>query len=144
MSSVEQCVSFFQKVDVNNDGSLTVAELTAMLKKETSMSDDQIQNLFKDADTSNDGVITRKEFLIAMGFGTKEELAEAAMWRVFREFDVNGDGTIECSELSKVFAEMGRELSPAEVQRMIALVDQDGSKSVQYGELMNFLYGKKK
>jgi len=59
----------------------------------------------------------------------------------FREFDVNGDGTIDRQELDNVFTSMGKHFSKEELDRMIALADKDKSGTLDYEEFVKKVFG---
>ena len=56
------------------------------------------------------------------------------MRRAFAHFDKDGSGTIDKAELSKVFEELGDKLPPEQIERMMALLDQDDSGCINYEE----------
>lgn len=66
----------------------------------------------------------------------------ARLRSVFRGFDKNGDGTISSSEMSAVWAEAGKHLSDAELKRLMAKVDKDGSGTITYEEFVKEVFGK--
>ena len=59
----------------------------------------------------------------------------------FREFDINGDGTIDRAELDNVFKSMGKQFSQAELDRMISLADKDKSGTIDYEEFVKRVFG---
>jgi len=59
----------------------------------------------------------------------------------FREFDLNGDGTIDRAELDNVFKSMGKQFSKEELDRMISLVDKDQSGTLDYEEFVKKVFG---
>jgi len=59
----------------------------------------------------------------------------------FREFDMNGDGTIDRQELDKVFKSMGKHFSQEDLDRMIALADKDKSGTLDYEEFVKKVFG---
>ena len=66
---------------------------------------------------------------------------QAMMRSCFREFDVNGDGTIDRQELDSVFKSMGKSFSKDELDRMIALADKDKSGTMDYEEFVKKVFG---
>jgi len=62
------------------------------------------------------------------------------MRQCFRDFDVNGDGTIDRHELDKVFKSMGKNFSKAELDRMISLADKDKSGTLDYEEFVQKVF----
>ena len=61
----------------------------------------------------------------------------------FLEFDKDGNGSIDRSELKKVFKELGKSFSDQELQRMIDMMDTDKSGTVNYEEFIAHMFGKK-
>ena len=63
------------------------------------------------------------------------------MRSLFHEFDKDGSGVIDRSELDKVFEELGKDFSDDELQRMIGLADQDASGTLNYEEFISYVFG---
>jgi len=59
----------------------------------------------------------------------------------FREFDHNGDGTIDRQELDQVFKSLGKTFSQDELDRMIGLADKDKSGTLDYEEFVKQVFG---
>ena len=62
------------------------------------------------------------------------------MHRVFRQFDKNGDGEIDRSELEAVFKEMGSVVPQEEIDRIISATDRDGNKTINYEEFIKEVF----
>eukprot|EP00759_Apiculatamorpha_spiralis_P003054 PhF_6_TR11505/c0_g1_i1/m.18382 len=58
---------------------------------------------------------------------------------VFKSFDRDGDETIDVSELGAAMRNLGRDVSPEEIQQMIATVDKDGTGSINFEEFVSLL-----
>jgi Ca2+-binding EF-hand superfamily protein len=57
--------------------------------------------------------------------------------RVFKAFDKNGDGRLSIEEVKEGYLEhYGRLISDAEVEKMFAAVDTDGSGFIDYSEFV--------
>ena len=63
------------------------------------------------------------------------------MRSLFRDFDKDGSGVIDRSELDAVFAEIDKHFSEEELERMIQLADQDQSGSLNYEEFIAYVFG---
>ena len=61
------------------------------------------------------------------------------MLDVFRSFDKNSDGTIDKSELTAVFVELGKKMPEAHIDRLMKIKDQDDSGSLDYVEFVDAL-----
>jgi len=66
---------------------------------------------------------------------------EARLRRLFLDFDKDGSGVIDRSELDKVFEELGQDFTDDELQRMIGLADQDASGTLNYEEFISYVFG---
>jgi len=63
------------------------------------------------------------------------------MRSLFHEFDKDGSGQIDRSELDSVFDELGKDFSEDELQRMIQLADEDSSGTINYEEFISYVFG---
>jgi len=133
----------FKEMDKDGSGSLTVSEVTEMLHKigyeET---DERIKTMFGFIDASDDHTISLQEFLAALGALPAEEHKEANMRRCFREFDKDGSGSIDRSELRNAMREYNCEISEEEIDRLLQIVDKDESGSINYEEFIAQVFGK--
>lgn len=59
------------------------------------------------------------------------------MQRIFKTFDINGDGKISSSELGAALQNLGS-VTPEEVQSMMAELDSDGDGFIDYNEFVTF------
>lgn len=55
----------------------------------------------------------------------------------FDQFDADGSGSIDSSEISKVCEALGVDASKAEIDDLIKSADADGDGKVQYEEFKN-------
>lgn len=136
MSHYEQ---FFTEADTDKSGFLTQAELTEVLRKKGYREpESKIEAMFRSCDSSGDNKVSLEEFLTAMGVLSPKDHKQAMMRNVFREFDVNGDGTISREELGKALEKS--ELSGPEVDRILKLADADGSNTISYEEFIEKVF----
>ena len=63
------------------------------------------------------------------------------MRSLFREFDKDGSGVIDRSELDAVFDELGKDFDDDELQRMIGLADKDATGTLDYEEFIGYVFG---
>ncbi|ELU00552.1 hypothetical protein CAPTEDRAFT_227092 [Capitella teleta] len=139
--SAERFGRFFREADTDGSGQLDFAELSAMLKKRGYRgTDSQLRGMFLSVDTSGDNLISLDEYLEAMGVQPPSVHGQASMRYVFRSFDVDGNGVIDKKELKAVFAEMGKHFSEDEINRMMELVDTDGSGTLDYEEFIEKVF----
>ncbi|KDP33159.1 hypothetical protein JCGZ_13424 [Jatropha curcas] len=57
--------------------------------------------------------------------------------RIFKRFDLNGDGKISAAELGDCLKTLGS-VTPDEVKRMMAEIDTDGDGYISYQEFTDF------
>lgn len=133
----------FKDADKDGSGYLTLEELTGMLRsKGYKEGEDKIKAMFASVDTSGDKKISLEEYLTAMGQMPPKNHVEASMRRCFRGFDKDGSGNIDSKELKQAMKECGSNLSDDEIDRLIKLVDKDGSGTLSYEEFIAHAFGK--
>lgn len=133
---------FFERADVDGSGCLTEQELIDMLKNNGYKGDDDtIKSYFNTVDFTGDNKISMDEYLAAMGQLSPKEHKVARLRSLFRDFDKDGSGLIDRSELDAVFDEAGKHFSEDELQRMIQQADQDASGTLNYDEFVEYVFG---
>merc|ERR1719487_21661 len=90
----------FIKLDVNEDGQLTLQEITDGIQNAGLNLGSDFADVLRDIDTDGSGVIDYTEFLAA-SIDRKLYCQERSCWEAFCLFDLDGDGTIAIDELSK-------------------------------------------
>ena len=65
---------------------------------------------------------------------TLKEFQEA-----FRMFDIDASGDIDVGELGAVFAQLGQNISEAELEDLIKEVDDDGSGQIEFDEFLTLM-----
>lgn len=122
----------FKKIDTNNDGTITVAELEAAMSTmdpgNKSMA--KVQEMMRQADVNKDGVLSYKEMLMT-AVNRKLMNKEERLYNVFTKMDLNGDGRIDREELTKLLK------CDNAVDSMIQEADKDGDGMVDYNEFID-------
>ncbi|KAL6642989.1 hypothetical protein ACP70R_021170 [Stipagrostis hirtigluma subsp. patula] len=67
----------------------------------------------------------------------RKEIKEA-----FDLFDTDGSGTIDARELNVAMRALGFEMTPEQIQQMIAEVDKDGSGTIDFDEFVHMMTDK--
>ncbi|CAN1160836.1 Polcalcin Bet v 4 [Linum perenne] len=66
-----------------------------------------------------------------------EAQEQADRERIFKRFDLNGDGKISAAELGDCLKTLGS-VTPEEIKRMMAEIDTDGDGYISYQEFTDF------
>ncbi|KAF9935084.1 calmodulin-like 3 [Mortierella antarctica] len=140
----------FSALDQDGDGFITEAEFLAALKN-TSRNPQEYdsQKFFADADKNKDGKISFSEFVdacsnLGLGVGspisgepTKKSPQEVD--NIFRNFDLDGNGSISAKELGKVLAGQGESLTENELNDMIKAADTNKDNKVDREEFSKMI-----
>mmetsp|Transcript_3047 Transcript_3047/g.7287 ORF Transcript_3047/g.7287 Transcript_3047/m.7287 type:complete len:552 (-) Transcript_3047:150-1805(-) len=135
--------AMFKALDVNQDGTICLAELhQGMAKLGVDMHADLVR-LFEQCDTDGSGAIDYSEF-VASTIDRKRYMQEDACWSAFKVFDLDNNGTIEKSELRQL---LGRQNGPATafhldedaIDELIASADTNGDGKVDFDEFMQMM-----
>ena len=147
----EELFKVFQEFDVDRSGSIDSEELgQAMAKMGRPMTEDQVENLLMQIDTEGTGAINFVDFASIFGIRatpvdyeaaeraeTLNQLAEARA--TFKTFDFDNSDSIDMHELDAIMRAMGKKMSEAQLQRMMASVDTDGSGEIDFKEFCQLL-----
>uniref|UniRef100_A0A4W5P583 Solute carrier family 25 member 24, like n=1 Tax=Hucho hucho TaxID=62062 RepID=A0A4W5P583_9TELE len=126
---MDQFRGLFVKLDKNNDGSISVEELHNEMKKTGIMAADQ-KTVVNNYDRNNDGRLDYTEFLSYMRDREKK-------WRIhFMALDKNKCGVIGQEEIIDLFKELGVNISKPNAKRIIQMMDEDSSMTVDWGEFL--------
>ena len=64
---------------------------------------------------------------------------EGRLRRIFDDLDVNKDGSLDVTELTRAFSKTGESPSIAQIYAYIAEVDTTGSKTVEFDEFVSMV-----
>lgn len=145
-SAIEDVISAFASIDLNNDGALTKDELAkGMNSYGKQFTAEEINSVFSLADVNSDGEINYSEFVSMMFPAAATALAKFRKTHpslknakdAFDQYDIDGDGEITYSEL---VAGMGGEFTANEINAIFAMGDcnQDGKISfLEFAKIMS-------
>ncbi|XP_060074941.1 calcium-binding mitochondrial carrier protein SCaMC-2-like [Ylistrum balloti] len=122
----------FNKLDVNKDGRIDIADLTSSLT-EMNVPVGQAQEFLKKHDANKDGQIDFAEFLKYV------TVHDQQLRLYFKKIDTNQDGAIDAGEIQESFRKLGLTIDRNEAQKLLQRMDKDGTLKIDFNEWRNFL-----
>ncbi|KAJ8357376.1 hypothetical protein SKAU_G00201700 [Synaphobranchus kaupii] len=131
---MDQFRSLFLKLDKTQDGYIDVDELhKEMTKIGISSVDEKVQVIMGNYDKNHDERLDYEEFLSYMMDREKK-------WKIhFDMLDKNKCGVIDQDEIIDLFQELGLNISKQNAKRIIQMMDQDNSMTVDWGEFLQHI-----
>lgn len=139
-------MEIFTQYDTKRAGKLDKKALYAMFKTlGPSFENAEIEALIVDLDTSNDGDVSHKELVdwIKKGTALSKTVINAILnigdardrriKQTFSRYDVNGNGSLSVSELTKVLTSLGA-FTPDEIKKVVADLDTSGDGEASFEE----------
>uniref|UniRef100_A0A3Q3RVE2 EF-hand domain-containing protein n=1 Tax=Mastacembelus armatus TaxID=205130 RepID=A0A3Q3RVE2_9TELE len=129
---MDQFRGLFVKLDQNNDGFISVAELHNEMRKHGIFSaDGKVQNIIDSYDKNKDGLLDYNEFLSYMMDREKK-------WKIyFHDLDKKKCGLIDQEDIICLFKELGVVISKPNANKIIEMMDKDSSMTVDWGEFLH-------
>lgn len=104
---INKLTEIFKEIDTNNDGKLSIEEITKYYKRVMgSCNAQEIQDIYDKIDTDKSGYIDYSEFLSA-SINKKTLLRKNQLKKAFQHIDRDGSGDISKRELRKAFQTKG-------------------------------------
>ena len=126
----------FNLIDKNQDGAISPDELkTVMFEAGHQATDEEIQNMIKEADLDNSGNVDFPQFTKMM----KKRMEQNKLLEAFQTFDKDGSGKVSAEELKQIIKNVGEEISDDELAEMIKEADKDGDGQVDYEEFIKMM-----
>ncbi|XP_037131128.1 solute carrier family 25 member 24, like isoform X1 [Syngnathus acus] len=125
----------FVKLDRNRDGFISLAELhSEMSSHGISVADAKVQNVINSYDNDNNGRLDYDEFLSYM-------MDRERKWKICFEhhLDKNKSGQIDQEDIVCLFKEIGVVISKAHANKVIQMMDTDGSMTVDWEEFLQYV-----
>ena len=96
----------------------------------------EVEDMIADVDVDQNGSIEFDEFLLMM---CRDEDSEFELLEAFKKFDKDGDGEVTANEVRDVLAKLGQKLSDAELEAMMAEVDENGDGVISFAEFKQLM-----
>uniref|UniRef100_A0A8C9WJD9 Solute carrier family 25 member 24 n=1 Tax=Scleropages formosus TaxID=113540 RepID=A0A8C9WJD9_SCLFO len=117
----------FEKLDVNRDGKVDIAELRAGLAA-MGIAFGSVEKIVSSGDTDKDEGLSFAEFSKYL----KEH--EKKLRLTFKSLDKNNDGTIDSMEIKQSLADLGVNITQEEAEKILKSIDVDGTMTVDWNE----------
>ncbi|XP_026854119.2 solute carrier family 25 member 24, like isoform X2 [Electrophorus electricus] len=129
---MDQFRCLFDKLDKNNDGFISVEELHNEMRRVGVVSvDEKAQIIVTNYDRNYDGRLDYQEFLSYMMDREKK-------WKIdFHALDKNKCGFIDQEDIIHLFKELGVAISKSNAERIIQMMDEDSSMTVDWEEFLH-------
>eukprot|EP01126_Amoeba_proteus_P002059 TRINITY_DN1064_c0_g1_i3.p1 TRINITY_DN1064_c0_g1~~TRINITY_DN1064_c0_g1_i3.p1 ORF type:complete len:149 (-),score=50.71 TRINITY_DN1064_c0_g1_i3:93-539(-) len=134
----EELREAFYMFDKNRDGSISVNELSQVLRNlNQAATDAEINEMIRQVDKDGDGEIDFEEFVSMMAnakCSTEEEMRQA-----FAVFDSDGNGFIDKKELRSVLQQLGEEVDEDQLNEMMRSADINNDGTIDYNEFVKMM-----
>ncbi|XP_076003875.1 solute carrier family 25 member 24, like [Genypterus blacodes] len=129
---MDQFKGLFVKLDKDNDGYISMAELRGEMRKHGIHSvNDKVQSIIDNYDQDKDGKLDYQEFLRYMMDREKK-------WKInFHDLDKNNCGVIDQEDIICLFKELGVVITKPNAKKIIQMMDKDSSMTVDWGEFLH-------
>jgi len=131
----ERFEQIFRQLDVNGDGRIDIAELSASLHKHgvpDNLKDSYAKKFIQHSDLNQSGDISLAEFI----YYVREH--EKKLNLVFADFDSDRDGRIKVDEIVVAFRDLGISISHAEALQLLKRIDKDGTLAISFDEWRDY------
>uniref|UniRef100_A0A3B4F7Y3 Calcium-binding mitochondrial carrier protein SCaMC-1-B-like n=1 Tax=Pundamilia nyererei TaxID=303518 RepID=A0A3B4F7Y3_9CICH len=131
---MDQFRGLFSKLDQNEDGFVSVAELQDEMRKHGIISaDGKVQSIVESYDRDKDGLLDYQEFLSYM-------MDRERKWKIhFHDLDKNNCGFIGQEDIICLFKELGVVISKPNAKKIIQMMDKDNSMTVDWDEFLHHI-----
>ncbi|KAJ3076191.1 hypothetical protein HDU98_005075 [Podochytrium sp. JEL0797] len=137
---ITQFKEAFSLFDQDGDGMIANAEIGTVIRSlGQNISQRELKDLIKEADSNHKGAIEFPEFLTMMARKLKDGDNAVDIKAAFRMFDPKGTGYISANELRHVLTSMGEKLSKDEVDEMIRDTNADAQGRIQMDDFMRVM-----
>ncbi|VDO74223.1 unnamed protein product, partial [Heligmosomoides polygyrus] len=124
----------YERLDMDNDGTVDIRDLTAALKREMPHIPERLApKLMARISAGNDDKVNFAEFVKYVV--EHEKRLEA----IFQDLDKNNDGFIDMREIKTFCSEHGISLDDKKAQGIVESMDRSGSSSVDLSEFQQFM-----
>merc|ERR1712026_110550 len=100
---------------------------------------EEIKKMIAEVDKESSGKLSLDSFMMLMGNKMSEKDTKEEILKAFKLFDDDDSGKITFTNLKRVAAELGENLTDEELQEMIDEADRDGDGEVNQDEFLRIM-----
>ncbi|CAF0983982.1 unnamed protein product [Rotaria magnacalcarata] len=127
----------FDVFDSDGSGKISARELGNIFKAlNIKVNDHGLKHLMNEMDTDRSGQIEFEEFSRVMAATYFKKYSEDELRAAFRQFDEDGSGYIQSSELEHIMRKMGRHFTNEQIDAMAKALDTSGDGKIGFDEFV--------
>ena len=125
----------FAEFDANNDGFISRDELlNVMTSFGHEISDEELDNMIRMADSDGNGLVDFNEFLCLMDGNPPTLNVDEEMENLFSLIDTNGDGFLSEKEVRNMMKNLGEKVKKKDVRKIIKEADKNKDGKISFDE----------
>ncbi|CAF3774664.1 unnamed protein product [Rotaria socialis] len=127
----------FDVFDSDGSGKISARELGNIFKAlNIKVNDHGLKHLMNEMDTDGSDQIEFEEFSRVMAATYFKKYSEDELRAAFRQFDADGSGYIQSSELENIMQKMGRHFTKEQIDVMVKALDTSGDGKIGFNEFV--------
>ncbi|CAF3360090.1 unnamed protein product [Rotaria socialis] len=127
----------FDVFDSDGSGKISARELGNIFKAlNIKVNDHGLKHLMNEMDTDGSDQIEFEEFSRVMAATYFKKYSEDELRAAFRQFDADGSGYIQSSELENIMQKMGRHFTKEQIDVMVKGLDTSGDGKIGFNEFV--------